>query len=134
MPSSVAEELKRHVGAFPPVEVEPPWGKPEADGQRRKSPLLLTTRFGNAVAVNVAVNAWNAHTWKPALAKAGIIPSVTMLTSCRRPGARGGRPSMGCWADREICMPVETPQILPRADDGRFPLLRASGAKRGFHD
>jgi integrase len=28
MPSSVAEELKRHVEAFPPVEVELPWGKP----------------------------------------------------------------------------------------------------------
>ncbi|MET8563847.1 transposase [Streptomyces flaveolus] len=70
MPSSVAEELKRHVEAFPPVEVELPWGKPEADGQRRKFFLLLTTRFGNAVAVTT----WNAYTWKPALAKAGIIP------------------------------------------------------------
>ncbi|ANZ20203.1 tyrosine-type recombinase/integrase [Streptomyces noursei] len=70
MPSSVAEELKRHVAAFPPVEVELPWGKPEADGQRRKVSLLLTTRFGNAVAVNT----WNTYTWKPALAKAGIIP------------------------------------------------------------
>ncbi|GGX49570.1 tyrosine-type recombinase/integrase [Streptomyces noursei] len=70
MPSSVAEELKRHVAAFPPVEVELAWGKPEADGQRRKVSLLLTTRFGNAVAVNT----WNTYTWKPALAKAGIIP------------------------------------------------------------
>ncbi|MFE9308206.1 tyrosine-type recombinase/integrase [Streptomyces sp. NPDC006706] len=70
MPSSVAEELKRHIGAFPPLEVELPWGKPEADRHRRKFPLLLTTRFGNAVAVNT----WNTYTWKPALAKAGIIP------------------------------------------------------------
>jgi integrase len=36
MPSSVAEELKGHVEAFPPLEVELPWGKPEADGQRRR--------------------------------------------------------------------------------------------------
>ncbi|MEU7558649.1 tyrosine-type recombinase/integrase [Streptomyces eurythermus] len=70
MPSSVAEDLKRHVEAFPPVEVELPWGKPEAGGQRRKFSLLLTTRFGNAIAVNT----WNTYTWKPALAKAGIIP------------------------------------------------------------
>ncbi|MEV6740899.1 integrase [Streptomyces sp. NPDC051104] len=66
----MAEESKRHVEVFPPVEVELPWGKPEADGQRRKFPLLLTTRFGNAIAVNT----WNTYTWKPALAKAGIIP------------------------------------------------------------
>ena len=70
MPSSVAEELKGHVEAFPPVEVELPWGKPEADGQRRRFSLLLSTRFGNAIAVNT----WNTYTWKPALAKAGIIP------------------------------------------------------------
>ncbi|MER7986733.1 hypothetical protein ABTY53_14185 [Streptomyces noursei] len=48
--------------------VELPWGRP--DGPPRKVSLLLTTRFGNAVAVNT----WNAYTWKPALAKAGIIP------------------------------------------------------------
>jgi integrase len=30
---------------------------------------LLTTRFGNAIAVNT----WNTYTWKPALAEAGII-------------------------------------------------------------
>lgn len=43
-------------------------GKPE--GERKKFSLLLTTRFGNAVAVNT----WNTYTWKPALAKAGVIP------------------------------------------------------------
>ncbi|MGW1066340.1 tyrosine-type recombinase/integrase [Streptomyces aureus] len=61
--------MKRHIAAFPPVEVELPWGKPEATAQRRKHSLLLTTRFGNAVAVNT----WNTYTWKPALAKAGVI-------------------------------------------------------------
>ncbi|MEW2386758.1 site-specific integrase [Streptomyces venezuelae] len=68
MPPSVADELRRHVEVFPPVEVELPWGKLE--GQPRKFSLLLTTRFGNAVAVNT----WNTYTWKPALAKTGIIP------------------------------------------------------------
>ncbi|MET7735400.1 site-specific integrase [Streptomyces sp. NPDC005402] len=70
MPLSVADELKCHVEAFPPVEVELLWGKPDADKQRKKFSLLLTTRFGNAVAVNT----WNTYTWKPALARAGIIP------------------------------------------------------------
>jgi integrase len=69
MPPSVAEELKRHIEAFPPVEVELPRGKPEGKG--RNFSLLLTNRFGNAVAVNT----WNTCTWKPALAKAGIIPA-----------------------------------------------------------
>ncbi|MFE1895069.1 tyrosine-type recombinase/integrase [Streptomyces yangpuensis] len=68
MPRSVAEELRRHVQGYPPVVVELPWGRP--DGDMRKVTLLLTTRFGNAVAVNT----WNTYTWKPALAKAGVIP------------------------------------------------------------
>ncbi|WP_455568740.1 tyrosine-type recombinase/integrase [Streptomyces laurentii] len=68
LPPSVAEELKRHIEAFPPVGVELPWGKPERE--REKFSLLLTTRFGNAVAVNT----WNTYTWKSALAKAGVIP------------------------------------------------------------
>lgn len=70
MPSSVAKELERHVEAFPPAEVELPWEKPGTERPRRTSSLLLTTRFGNAVAVNT----WNTYTWKPALAEVGIIP------------------------------------------------------------
>ncbi|UKY48504.1 tyrosine-type recombinase/integrase [Streptomyces inhibens] len=70
MPPSVAQELKRHVKAFPPVEVELPWERPGADRPRKKFSLVLATRFGNAVAVNT----WNTYTWKPALAKAGVIP------------------------------------------------------------
>lgn len=68
MPRAVAEELKRHIEACPPVVVELPWGKP--GGPEKKVSLLLTTRFGNAIAVNT----WNTYTWKPALAKAGVIP------------------------------------------------------------
>ncbi|MEU1892059.1 tyrosine-type recombinase/integrase [Streptomyces pristinaespiralis] len=64
----MAEELKRHIEAFLPVEVELARGKPE--GERKKFSLLLTTRFGNAVAVNTG----NTCTWKPALAQAGVIP------------------------------------------------------------
>ncbi len=78
LPDSVARELKRHLAAFPPREVELPWGRPEAGAPRRWFALRLTTRFGNAVAVNT----WNTHTWKPALAKAGIIS----------PRAKGAKP------------------------------------------
>ncbi|GGX30849.1 hypothetical protein GCM10010383_71480 [Streptomyces lomondensis] len=129
--------------------------------------LLITTRLGNAVAVNT----WNTYTWKPASAEAGVIPPrakgakpwqwaaapkdgfhvlrhtyasimleagesvvtlarwlghsssaitlVTMLTSCRRPEARGALLSTDCSGSRENRMPVETPQILPRAGDLR---------------
>ncbi|MET9507801.1 tyrosine-type recombinase/integrase [Streptomyces flavidovirens] len=70
MPSSVAEELKRHGKEFPPVEVELPWEKPGPGRPTRKFSLELTTRFSNAIAVNT----WNTYTWKPALAAAGIIP------------------------------------------------------------
>jgi hypothetical protein len=70
LPRTVAEELKRHIAEFPSVEVELPWGRPDADKQRKKVLLLLTARHGNAL----AANAWNTCTWKPALAKGGVIP------------------------------------------------------------
>ncbi|WP_326809300.1 MULTISPECIES: tyrosine-type recombinase/integrase [unclassified Streptomyces] len=73
LPASVAVELKQHIERFPPVEVELPWGDTGADRPRKRFALLLTTRYGNAIAVNT----WNTYTWKPALAKAGIIPAKT---------------------------------------------------------
>ncbi|WP_371648540.1 hypothetical protein [Streptomyces mirabilis] len=81
----MTEELKRHVEAFPPVEVELPWGKPE--GQGRKFSLLLTTRLGNAVVVNT----WNTCTLKPAPAEADIIP----------PRAEGANPWQGAAAPKD---------------------------------
>ncbi|MFJ1551770.1 hypothetical protein [Streptomyces sp. NPDC088246] len=77
MPSSVAEALTQHMAEYPPVEAELPWGRPGGDVPTKRFPLLLTTRFHNAVAVNT----WNTYTWKPALAEAGIIPP-------RRAGAK----------------------------------------------
>ncbi|WP_234320447.1 tyrosine-type recombinase/integrase [Streptomyces sp. SBT349] len=70
MPASVAAELERHIAHYPPVKVQLPWGEPGADRPHKEHPLLVTTRFGNAVAVNT----WNTYTWKPALAKTGVIP------------------------------------------------------------
>lgn len=75
LPASVAAELREHSRKFPACEVELPWGEPGRD--TRTFPLLLTTRFGNAVAVNT----FNTHMWKPALAASGLIPP-------RAPGAK----------------------------------------------
>ncbi|MEU6964364.1 tyrosine-type recombinase/integrase [Streptomyces chrestomyceticus] len=68
MPVSVACELREHSEKYPAVEVELPWGEPGKP--TRTVLLLLTTRFGNAVAVNT----YNTYIWKPALARVGIIP------------------------------------------------------------
>ncbi len=59
MPASVAHELRKHSEKYPAVEVELPWGLPGTPTV--KVLLLLTTRFGNAVAVNT----YNTYVRKP---------------------------------------------------------------------
>ncbi|MFJ9823908.1 hypothetical protein ACIRSU_05975 [Streptomyces sp. NPDC101160] len=70
IPPSVAAELRAHFLQHPAIEVELPWGGPEPDRERRSFPLLVTTTFGNAIRANI----FNDEVWKPALAKAGVIP------------------------------------------------------------
>ncbi|MFF0427779.1 tyrosine-type recombinase/integrase [Streptomyces sp. NPDC004520] len=70
MPRSVATELAAHFLRHPAVEVELPWGGPEPERERRAFPLVLTTTYGNAIRANI----FNVEVWKPALAKAGVIP------------------------------------------------------------
>ncbi len=70
MPRSVADELVRHAKAYSACKVELPWGGPEPDKERKEFGLVLTTQFGNAIAANT----WNTEIWKPALARAGVIP------------------------------------------------------------
>ncbi|MER7464254.1 site-specific integrase [Streptomyces sp. NPDC097981] len=70
MPPSVAAELRTHFLQHPAVEVELPWGGPEADREKRSFPLVLATTYGNAIRANI----FNDEVWKPALAKAGVIP------------------------------------------------------------
>ncbi|MFF5765065.1 site-specific integrase [Streptomyces nojiriensis] len=70
MPPSVAAELRAHFLQHTAVEVELPWGGPEPDREKRSYPLVLTTTYGNAIRANV----FNDEVWKPALAKAGVIP------------------------------------------------------------
>ncbi|WP_328788069.1 MULTISPECIES: tyrosine-type recombinase/integrase [unclassified Streptomyces] len=70
MPPSVAAELRTHLLQHTAVEVELPWGGPEPDRETRSYPLVLTTTYGNAIRANI----FNDEVWKPALAKAGVIP------------------------------------------------------------
>lgn len=70
MPRSVAAELAAYFLQCPAVEVELPWGGPEPERERRAFPLVLTTTYGNAIRANI----FNVEVWKPALAKAGVIP------------------------------------------------------------
>ncbi|MFF7081234.1 tyrosine-type recombinase/integrase [Streptomyces lavendulae] len=70
MPPSAAGELRAHFLRHPAVEVELPWGGPEADREKRSFPLVLATTYGNAIRANI----FNDEVWKPALAKAGVIP------------------------------------------------------------
>ncbi|WP_322871095.1 tyrosine-type recombinase/integrase [Streptomyces goshikiensis] len=70
MPPSVATELRAHFLQLPAVEVELPWDGPEPDREKPSFPLVLTTTYGNAIRANI----FNDEVWKPALAKAGVIP------------------------------------------------------------
>ncbi|MEW2457186.1 tyrosine-type recombinase/integrase [Streptomyces albus] len=69
MPRSVAADLAAYFLLYPAVEVELPWGGP-LEQEKRTFPLILTTTYGNAVRANI----FNDEVWKPALAKAGVIP------------------------------------------------------------
>ncbi|MFH9612960.1 tyrosine-type recombinase/integrase [Streptomyces pratensis] len=72
MPASVASELVEHLKTYPSQKVELPWGGPEPEREKKGHDLVLTTMYGNAVAANT----WNTEIWKPALAKAGVIPPL----------------------------------------------------------
>ncbi|SRR5579884_2202988 len=68
LPDTVAEALKLHMEAHPPVEVTLPWQTP--DGSPVTKRLLFTTPSGQAV----RRADFNQHAWKPALVTAGVIP------------------------------------------------------------
>ncbi|MFE5793225.1 hypothetical protein ACFQ8C_11710 [Streptomyces sp. NPDC056503] len=71
MPRSVADEPAARFLRHPAAEVELPWGGPEPERERRAFPLVLTTTYGNAIRANI----FDVEVWKPALAKAGVIPA-----------------------------------------------------------
>ena len=66
LPETVANELARHIAAFPPQEITLPWEKP--GGEPTTVPLLLYSRERKALDRHY----FNTHLWKPALATAGI--------------------------------------------------------------
>lgn len=66
----MADELVKHARAYPGDKVELPWGGPESGRERKKFGLVLTTKYVNAIAANT----WSTEIWKPALARAGVIP------------------------------------------------------------
>jgi len=108
MPSSMAEELKRHVAAFPPVERHP------------HASLMLEA--GESV---VTVARWLGHS-SPAITLgyyAHFMPEA---------GSKGRTAIDGLLGRQEICMPVETPQSLPRATDGQFPLIGTYEVRHGL--
>lgn len=75
IPTGLAKRIIEHRTAFPPVEVTLPWLDPDGPdvprAQRRLVTLPLILYSTRLSALNRAT--WNTKTWKPALAKAGVI-------------------------------------------------------------
>jgi integrase len=69
LPGTVAEVLRRHVEAYPPVTLTLPWEDPATDERVSVDLVLTSTRRG---AINRAV--FDRKSWRPALIRAGIVP------------------------------------------------------------
>ncbi|MEU4148277.1 tyrosine-type recombinase/integrase [Streptomyces parvulus] len=70
LPDPVAEALREHIQRFPPVEIKLPWMR--ANGQPVTRRLIFTGPNGG----HVWRTSLNEDHWKPALAKAGVIPKA----------------------------------------------------------
>ena len=70
LPEPVAEALKAHMDRYPPIEVTLPWMR--ANGAPVTRHLLLSGIGGG----HVWRSSLNEDHWKPALAKAGVIPKA----------------------------------------------------------
>lgn len=79
-PEHLAEAVKAHMEAFPPVEVTLPWIDPDRpnllweDRPQRTVRLLVTSGRGGAVNRST----WDEKQWKPALAAAELIDPPTV--------------------------------------------------------
>lgn len=70
LPEPVAEALREHIKRFPPVEITLPWMR--ANGQPVTRRLIFTGPNGG----HIWRTSLNEDHWKPALAKAGVIPAA----------------------------------------------------------
>ncbi|MFI5806559.1 tyrosine-type recombinase/integrase [Streptomyces sp. NPDC051561] len=70
LPDPVADALKEHIKRFPPVEITLPWMR--ANGQ----PVTRRLIFSGPNGGHVWRTSLNEDHWKPALAKAGVIPKA----------------------------------------------------------
>ncbi|MET7791590.1 site-specific integrase [Streptomyces sp900116325] len=70
LPDPVVEALREHIKRFPPVEITLPWMR--ANGQPVTRRLIFTGPNGG----HVWRTSLNEDHWKPALAKAGVIPKA----------------------------------------------------------
>ncbi|MGW5173217.1 tyrosine-type recombinase/integrase [Streptomyces sp. NPDC004082] len=97
-PPELARAVKEHANLFPTVEVTLPWVDPDRpnlaweDRPRRTVRLLVTTSRPSGVSGG-AINrvTFDEKQWKPALARAGVIPAVEteyIQRSGKKPYAR----------------------------------------------
>ncbi|WP_432020116.1 tyrosine-type recombinase/integrase [Streptomyces sp. 1222.5] len=70
LPDPVAEALKEHIKRFPPVVIKLPWMR--ANGQ----PVTRRLIFSGPNGGHIWRTSLNEDHWKPALAKAGVIPEA----------------------------------------------------------
>jgi len=70
LPDPVAEALQEHIKRFPPVEIKLPWMR--ANGQ----PVTRRLIFSGPNGGHIWRTSLNEDHWKPALAKAGVIPKA----------------------------------------------------------
>ncbi|OKH91720.1 integrase [Streptomyces uncialis] len=80
IPPLLVSRIRSALKEFPPVECRLPWRNPEPAAtpleEKQRKPvtvrLVLTTTHGN----RIHFKTWNERTWKPALARAGVISIV----------------------------------------------------------
>jgi integrase len=70
LPESVADVLRQHVKDYPPVEITLPWESPFSTETVTARLVFASTRDGG---INRAT--FDALSWRPALKRAGIVPS-----------------------------------------------------------
>lgn len=105
-PAELAIAIKEHVSTFGCIEVTLPWvdpARPNLDWDARPTRtvrLLVTTpRSGGVAGGAINRSTFDEHQWKPALARAGVIPHVVKEV-VKEPGKKA-------WTKKSWAMPRE---------------------------